>query len=928
MLTTELAGPLSSQRLPQLDLDLRHICDSLPKAVDDKFPRPVHSAYPDQAQRNDTLVGIINGTHARAAGIVAKLTDGVEWYRKLCQATLELSDAVQDAERSIEALHQSLQALNFEYGTSACSSATDLGVAQLQTWSSWLDNLPDHLKRAQIVHQEATVKNQCLALHVLKSRRIVKDPPKSIRLDVGAPHAKQLVEDAEAMADDLAALIHKAAEYMSAAQTDLQILPQLQSCLHAAGSIDANLANDLRQNTCDTFDEMERQVSLVYSLEKRHREEVSGVIAQSEEAFRRQGRELPRIHAHTANLSLCLKKELQDIRLELQTRLAIAKQRKVVGTIDHEAKCLQTEITALQSAIADTADQGLPTSRSQEARIPRMPEAMLKQVEEIQSRVGIWTTSLPLRVTFLASASANDALGASSSTDHTQLHTSVEASDTKTRARVNDAAGRVGAAISALIDETTTFPQRAWAIEARRTISMVDSVLASVKTHLPTDRCGAATSDLTSSRLFSLSAKAERLITLDGCLGSGHRSPYHLETNAGLQRVSDDLKDLLQSLEESHILLKSSDAADDLPVLSLLLERLETLRLDEIVRPSIWRSDSTIRSFPSFAVAKAIREEVEDVAAKASAPLASHRNVQEQAILKTAIERCQADLPRLDSLAAAGLAVIVVDRSFSRLLDACDAYEGSQAKDQLDALKASAQKALGGFFGALEGISDDPRILAERARLETSWMELDALVDDLLPSRNRQTLSSEQASSAAESRESSHLPISSLGHPKRLGSILASASPNRSHPPHARSMTTSPALEDVQRARTVSETLASGSEACSKLPRMRNTSLGSTSRSSSPRTAAVKAHASPRHSFGNDDRRLRFESGLKVTASTGNLRAQSSTTIDRQSRVTTVASRPARLDKAYVPNPRNKLDIAVGKVVNKLNVSFVRYSLA
>lgn len=299
-------------------------------------------------------------------------------------------------------------------------------------------------------------------------------------------------------------------------------------------------------------------------------------------------------------------------------------------------------------------------------------------------------------------------------------------------------------------------------------------------------------------------------------------------------------------------------------------------------------------------------------------------------------------MKRIDNLAVMHMAIISCDAALSDLLEHIDSYPAMPigvlasnfvpspnlpAKDQLSSRLEFTDSALQLVNDALKPVAEDSRAVAEQKRVTQTWEELREMANDRIAGRRSRPSSviSSGNMSGRSSRTSlvastaprisqKHATYSNLSAASSRDGLIA---PHR--PPRRIVSSTEQRPASVSRVSTRS---ASG-------PIIFN-NIGSTF-ASRQRTTSLTPSTPTKRPSGAPIPRARTNSKRSASPSVSELSSYSHSNHGRSSTSTSTWSRAPRLSfttpqkktpprKAYVANPRNKLDVAVGDVVNNLPV--------
>jgi hypothetical protein len=424
-----------------------------------------------------------------------------------------------------------------------------------------------------------------------------------------------------------------------------------------------------------------------------------------------------------------------------------------------------------------------------------------------------------------------------------------------------------------------------------------------------------------------------------------------------------DVFGLRVSPSSSFLLLPKTQEMVDLQARILVLrKRLRSMNINEVLRPQY---SSSSFSLPSIDQARVLESEFSELSQDVDRlpPFVDDISVDIDLRSLRADVTASADMVlRIGELSRFSNSIRLCDAALSDLLEHIDSFPASPAhlssshvsqtnlppEEQLSARLAFTKSLVDHVTRDFASLSDDPRAVNENQRVLQTWSELEEMGYDRVHgrwSRPASVISSVHNSSGRSSRASSigSLPAvrkqntgySSLSvRPSNRGRYLA---PSNSNPNPRRAASGSVDAHSRSSSR-VSNRSVSGPFSSSSLysstyaSRQRTTSLSSnppiqtpairSSSRSQPRRGQTKRTGSPTFSEASSySRSVLTPSRASTSTST------STSTWSRAPRhsfptVPVTPPRPKnaslRRKKAYVANPQNKLDMAVGDVVNKL----------
>ncbi|KAH8106169.1 hypothetical protein BXZ70DRAFT_886776 [Cristinia sonorae] len=456
------------------------------------------------------------------------------------------------------------------------------------------------------------------------------------------------------------------------------------------------------------------------------------------------------------------------------------------------------------------------------------------------------------------------------------------------------------------------------------------------------------------------------------------------ERAAASRRIQEQAAELAAEEEHRHVFSVRSDAgpssegsAEVKTAIFKLRKRLRSIGLNELARPS---AHST-HSLPTFARHAQAEKQLAWVVKEANTLPASlpHDDVVDAELrsLRSEIEASQDSLRRVDQLTSFAESVEGADNALSDLLEHIDSYpsvpSGPLAAPHTSDLRQAPEEQLKARLIFTEGlihtlkneslpVADDPRAQAEHERIVQTWSELHAMATDMSQGKKSRPASVVSSTRSGSSRPASVASIQKT-HKKAAGYAnlsVGSTSQFLSPPiPHNRRAVSggTPKLprsgpshpRSSSRASLSSSRSVSGPGTVDTPSKLYNTTFASRQRTSSissttsgtpvkveqratPSTSRVRAQtaqsqsrtASPAFSDASSIYASSMHSRSSMNLSRTSMRS-SWARAPRQSFPSLPRSpprvRPAVVRKPYVANPKNKLDVAVGDVVNKLPVN-------
>jgi hypothetical protein len=336
--------------------------------------------------------------------------------------------------------------------------------------------------------------------------------------------------------------------------------------------------------------------------------------------------------------------------------------------------------------------------------------------------------------------------------------------------------------------------------------------------------------------------------------------------------------------------------------------------------------------------------------------------------LRTDVEASADLLDRIGKLADFSDAVRLCEAALSDLLEHIDSFPtppkgmlscshlsqvNSPPEEQLKARLSFTKSLIDGMTAQFVGLADDPRTISERKQILETWSELEDMARDCISGRRSRPTSAFSSGPASGRSSSASVPIKHVAGTKKKGhgysSLSISSSDGRMLPPSLpKARRTVSGAPDAQ-SRTSSRTSVVSSNRSVTGPfrstssqlygstfasRQRTASLSSNAPSilTSARTKIIdtpsrtgtdagytKERASPTLSESSSHSRPLSTRPLSPSRSSNTTSSSTWARAPRESFSTLKRTPPRRkpsvqVKKAYIANPKNKLDMAVGDV--------------
>ena len=379
-------------------------------------------------------------------------------------------------------------------------------------------------------------------------------------------------------------------------------------------------------------------------------------------------------------------------------------------------------------------------------------------------------------------------------------------------------------------------------------------------------------------------------------------------------KVVDDVFGPLTTVDST---AESTDTHSSVPILESTRQRLDALALDLIVRPDSAGSAAApaIHRLPTAPTARRIKDELylirQALVGMKDKPEPAGKKWKQ---LHVRVEAALLVLPRLDELVHIGDASRQCDDVFSNLIEALDEIPMS-----VESVTSVADEALAGVAHLEDtamSFKGDYRVDSIVKRAFSTWEELRSLAAAAIhPSRAPSTVDFDDDLFEIASTGTFYPGLTRSTN----GSFVDLTTPTSSRPS---SRTKSNPLTKTYMSATKSSQARSASDtvyqagSLSRIPRMRYESM----RSSKSSTRLSLSSVSPSFSTLIS----RSVSSVNTPAGPFTIGRRQSAATDRtpkpvRSRLSSTTRSPSK--KAYVPDPKSKLDVAVGRVINKLYVS-------
>ncbi|KAI6034072.1 hypothetical protein BKA83DRAFT_4184535 [Pisolithus microcarpus] len=472
----------------------------------------------------------------------------------------------------------------------------------------------------------------------------------------------------------------------------------------------------------------------------------------------------------------------------------------------------------------------------------------------------------------------------------------------------------------------------------------------------------------------SLGVESEKVRhdTTDHRLESGITEQVSLNKRAPFFSVCDE--DVFGPSGAPSLSPSKADGTDELLTwIVSLRKRLRSIGINEVARPLATNASSlrlpTLEQYGKMnARFASLLSEVAELPALGTSPASDL----ELRSLRTEVESSEELMLRIRQLADLADAANCADNTLSDLLEHIDSYPSPPAgplssphisnsrlppEEQLSARIGFTRRAVTQVTTYLEPVNDDTRAVAEHERVRQTWIELEEMANDRISgrkSRPSSVLSTSRNSSASgrssysavstpksgpsnhQRRASGYSSLSLKGTPRNTFLTPSQPSSRRAvsgssdtgrRPSSKLSMLSTGSTRSVsgpigQHSTTTTSSLYNSTFAS----RQRTSSLSSNAPVSASRPplsarprGQTKSRASPTPSELSNNSRSNYHRPSSSLSTWSRAPRQSFPSSNRIQTPPRKTQPPPK--KAYVADPKNKLDVAVGDVVNKLPVN-------
>jgi len=856
----------TGQHYQKLSERLSSAREALPAEINPSFPAPSHPSYPEYSEHTSLLLDQLKQARTEAQFRVSTCDEALAWYGKLVAASEGLAISRTAAISSLEDVRAAVS--NLDNGEDGLSRPKLDGISTIQTHAAvaqWLRVLPGRIEASRTVKEKSSEHAQRLAVATMRYRQIVRAPPKVIREQVGDGAYLDIVDKADQLADNCQNELARLTSVMSETDRDGIVLTAVQSVSTLAQELRSR-ASALAENLNGLEDHSEGVLLPLQAAIAELQATRPAFVAMSDNVhavLRSQDRSIPPLSDYIASLAKTVCSDLDDISDQVELAAAISKQTATVSAIEAEAGEMVQRMERMIVASQTSRDDAFGRSGTSKGGVDDISDT----AHALQTEVETWTNGLTSRIRFI---SANSYLNGDPLRDNAGLrHRPLLAATTSSSA-------------------PPMTPPRS---PSRGIVTPAPPEAAMSRNPAQCDHRARMRVNETSSRV-------------NGCLATLLHEIAALSEERETQ--SSDVFGTIATVPSS------ADSAVGLePATTVtLLRRLEDLHLETLLSPSpsALQQTPSSRHIPSSPKARHIREELKAIRADYEnlRSRSGSTGAKDLTAVDTALCTAESGLSKLDQLAAVSQAVKACDEAFSRLLDALDELTD---RDVILAKKQRAEADIDHLRSTASVAMDDARVVAEVKRTETSWQELETLAAETMssvetPARDRDA-ASDTASIVSTSSQTYRQPLSRPN--ARIASNPIQQPPRGLPEPRNRAASDTPSQIRFDSFR-------------SGLPRLQKASTGQPTGVISPVTTTSRARPSTPSSIPRPTRLSNASSAAHTTPTAGTSTTPRVRKTSRLSAASVGPSSTPRPRKTYVADPKSKLDVAVGRIVNKLEV--------
>ena len=923
--------PATSQQHTYLSQLLETAQSYLPEPLNQSFPRPEHADYPERQDHTARMEETLHQSRDEASELIQNCQDGLEWYGRILASSERLQGYGGDLKGKRDVLENALRVLARGTETSPRPSLAYPLSLVVET-DEWLFVIDKTIRTVQISIDETSEANQRATLTVLKYRQASKSPHGSLRDDPTFEPTEQVADEVNSLTDDVTELLKRASAAINEARQDTDAVPKARAIILSSQEI-IRSAESL-ESKLQWHKEVQGVKTIAKALEDlliQHRQSVKRPIEDFAGLLRMQNRRVPTLTGYLADMSGSVKAHLADIQGMVTLQWRMAEQERSVEQIEKEAIRYIVKFAELGEQIGPI-------------RKTPVESDLYEKFEGLSSEIESWQQNLVTRMIVLANGAQTPSAATATPSASMQASPLADATPRQTLLPSNTSAARppMTPPASPPLTPRATDQPRLESSTQRSGSNRLSHARALELDNLTRSRINTASSRVASAlddvRVNITKVQKTRKETVT------QKPPTIRSSSYSTRAVSPtvDVFGPLTNLSEPSITATASDQDNTLETLQ---KRLDDLHLDLILYPPtpLIQATPSLRHLPTPTSANTIKDGLASISLGVDKLLETSPHIEPISNLQMTLAASQAEIPRLDQLAEFTTAIRVCDETFSRLL--YDLDENAMDRALLVSMRNSAGQAVKRSEEFASDLESDRRVTAEMKRVRRAWKDLDALVNETLnPDRLAEedeinvddpisdissiaesvvsaVASTRRPVSAASNRRISSSSSSSLlPVPVRIRGLPATpgARPDRnraaSNPANA---TAFPPLS-VTRDRAVSDTPSRSRAENLKgkgVPTFRRPSLDPITPQHVGSPAVRPGSNMSLHPRYSTNPASVVSSSIQTPSGTPDQTPRPRLSVGRSSR----PRPPPR--KAYIADPKNKLDVAVGKIVNKLNVS-------
>ncbi|CAD6574475.1 MAG: hypothetical protein TREMPRED_001128 [Tremellales sp. Tagirdzhanova-0007] len=409
-LKVSTAQPALSERHRQLDSLLQIGLNELPRTIDSSFPRPSHSAYPEQKEQSGQVVEILSSAWVETVTTLEKCQTGLSWYQSLVRARQNIFDNRADMQALMEEFERTIADL--------LQGRPDIGVVEIfnNEPHRWVLTLPARLDKMRVLRQTSSQAVQLATVTLLRYRQTARAPPKVWRAEISWESlGDDLMDEAERRAEQLHGIISKALKIARMISQDSEILPIVHGIIQASSKTD-QAAVDLRcrfdmainANAWHPGKAAPTAIRLfkdVEELECQMEDNISAPISNLKDLLKSYQRDELALCNQLSELAANAADHRQGLRVLLDLLERITEQATVVREVEEEAECLLHRIEAAQEEIERLSR--VAWEIGDEAQTLNETRSLKQHISQsLAADTAVWESGLISRIRFVSCVSS------------------------------------------------------------------------------------------------------------------------------------------------------------------------------------------------------------------------------------------------------------------------------------------------------------------------------------------------------------------------------------------------------------------------------------------------------------------------------------------------------------------------------------------